>query len=103
MAKVDIDDNNLQALLTKPRRSTSGNTVQSRAKREKHVKPNDGRRHRPSSTEPTEALNVDVPPHIKKMAVQAKVEFGLTMRAFVADAIERHYAHLQLEMQSEPD
>lgn len=55
----------------------------------------DGRRHRPTTVGPQEPLNVDVPPHVKQLAVQAKVQFGLTMKTFVAEAIEHYYRTLQ--------
>jgi ribosome-binding protein aMBF1 (putative translation factor) len=98
---VDFDMNDLAALRKAAPRKTGGNTVKSRAKAEKHVKPTDGRRNRVSHREPQEPLNVDVAPHVKQMVMQARTNWGMPMKAFVADAIEHYFRHLELQEQSE--
>ena len=51
----------------------------------------DGRRlEMPSTQEPTAQLNVDVPPDVKQLVGRARVEYGVPMKVFVAEAI-RHY------------
>jgi hypothetical protein len=100
-ADIDFDMNDLAALRKRAPRKTGGNTVKSRAKAEKRVSPTDGRRNRVSSREPQEPLNVDVPPHIKQLVVQARANWGMSMKGFVAEAIEHYYRHLEIQQQSE--
>jgi hypothetical protein len=94
---ADIDMNDLAALRKAAPRKTGGATVKSRAKAEKRLNPNDGRRHRPTTTGPQEQLNVYVPPHVKQIVVQAKVRYGLTMKQFVEEAVEHYSRHLEAQ------
>lgn len=51
----------------------------------------DGRRPGlPPTQGPQVPLNIDVPPDVKQLVVRARAEYGVPMKAFVAEAI-RHY------------
>jgi hypothetical protein len=99
-----LDDNDLASLRAAGKsvpRKAAGSTVASRSKREKASSPLDGRRL--PTTRPAEVpLNVDVPPEVKELAVRARADFGLPMKVFVAQAIQRHWRALEIELQSQP-
>jgi hypothetical protein len=108
--KIEVDDQDLSILRRSgrkadaprmPERKAGGNTVQSRARAEK-PRYMDARRLRPKAEQQV-PLNVDVPPEIKLMAMRAKTEFGLTVKTFVAQAIQHYYRALELEAESDAE
>ena len=98
--EIVIDDNDLAELRKAAPRKAGGDTVKSRLRAEKPMAKFDGRKQRPSKSQAEVPLNVDVAPEIKALVLKARAEFGLPMKAFVAQAIERHFRELEIEMQS---
>lgn len=102
IAVANLDDMDLQSLRMQARaapRKAGGATTESRRTREKFISPLDGRRNREQKLRET-PLNVDVPPEIKQLVVRARADFGIPMKAFVAEAIQRYWNALQIEIQS---
>lgn len=106
----DLDDTDLSILRAPgkkaagapslPPRTVGANTIKSRARAERpsHL---DGRRQPKPKPEGEVALNVDVPPAVKQLALRAKAEFGIPMKQFVVRAIEHYWRVLELEAQAE--
>lgn len=60
----------------------------------------DGRRlAMPSAHEPQVPLNVDVPPDVKQLVARARAEYGVSMKVFVAEAIQHYWGVVQAKGQ----
>ena len=62
---------------------------------EKQVSPMDGRRNRLTNAEDEVPLNVDVSPEVKQLVLLARANFGISMKTFVAEAIQHYFGVLE--------